>query len=96
MKKRSRAYYRHQRKRIIKHRYHIYRNLTVDNLLPMDEWLLTCDLLRQPGRFSKYNLSCNCMLCKGEKRLKKKTLKDQVNLLSFQEQLKEYESELDT
>lgn len=82
MKKRSRAYYRHQRKRMINRREWIYRNLKVNNLLP-----LTC----QPGRFSKYNLSCNCMLCKGEKRLKKKTRKDQINLLSFQEQLKEYE-----
>ena len=89
MKKRSRAYYRHQRKRMIKRRERIYRNLKVDNVWPLEGW----SFMEQPGRFSKYNLSCNCMLCKGEKRLKKKTRKDQSNLLSFQEQVKEYESD---
>ena len=58
--KEKRAIRRHHRQRVITKRtkiiYYIWR-------LPDSFYLYS-----EPGRMDKYNLSCNCWLCKGEKK----------------------------
>ncbi|WP_042347973.1 hypothetical protein [Bacillus massiliigorillae] len=90
MKNRSRAYFRHQRNRIVRSRYKMHYNHFDETL---EELLPNSALLREPGRFSKYNLSCNCMMCKYAKHFDVKTFQNRRSLLSFKEQLEEYEQD---
>ncbi|MFS0781216.1 hypothetical protein [Bacillus sp. 1P06AnD] len=90
MKNRSRAYVRHQRNRIIRSRFKMYFNHFDE---PLEELLPTIHYLREPGRLSKYNLSCNCKMCKHNKHYDVNTFQDRRSQISFKEQLEEYEQE---
>lgn len=60
MSKRTKAYYRHQRNRVIQKKLSIYKSIYgVSN----DK------IYSQPGRLNKKYIGCSCMLCKYEKHL---------------------------
>lgn len=56
---RGRSYHRHQRSRIINYRLGIIKNVWKSKDYKCYE---------QPGRLNKFNLSCNCWLCRWEKK----------------------------
>ena len=60
MSKRSKAYYRHQRRRVIKKKLAIWKSIydVSDDKISL-----------QPGRLDKKYIGCSCMLCKHEKLL---------------------------
>ena len=62
---RSRSWRRHQRERIINNRIDMAKSVwfSDDNEIPIgnDKWL-------KPGKFNKWNGSCNCWACRWDKK----------------------------
>lgn len=77
--KRSRAYYRHQRKRVIKRKKRIY----------LEYWKV--ESMNFPeGKLDKGKVHCGCLMCKYEKHFNIEKIKDKAKKQSMKKEIDDY------
>ncbi|KML33631.1 hypothetical protein [Rossellomorea marisflavi] len=89
MKNRTRAYYRHQRRRVIEKKLDIVRHLWgKDEADPIPHPFIV-----NPGKLAKAKLHCSCVMCKYEKHfnISKHTVVSKLAVM--QQEVDEYWSE---